>query len=34
MEEMTNYIDKLEKDKKTMLEKIGSPRIQKKLTDS
>ena len=31
---MGTFITKLDKDKKDMLEKIGSPRVPKKLTDS
>ena len=31
---MGTYLEKLGKEKKVMLEKIGSPRVQKRLLDS
>ena len=34
VEEVGQYLSKLENDKKVMLEKIGSPRVQRRLLDS
>lgn len=34
MEELGTYMERLDKDKKSMIEKIGSPRVPSKLTHS